>query len=202
MLRLPPLLFAISVAILTAASGPAGLRPPAALAQAKQAPLPIKTEASKVSRCGFVELQGLPFNEPSIKCEVKTRATDVHLTVDSVTFSGAWPNGWISVLAEKSNSRNGFRPMHSEDLKKQAERFAGPNASNWSAMIGSPFRHFRFSSVLSGRDYACLYGIASGGGGTPSGGDRQYAFIGFCQPGIGGVPDENVSAINSAMVFK
>ena len=155
-------------------------------------------------KCGFLTIQGLAIGKTAPKCETSSSAGSEGSTIEGavLTLRVDPNNSYLRFAASKNTGGLGFKPMHSDQIRDNAERWVSKlSAKNWTALIGSPFPHFKFN-MYDGGDWACVYGHTIGNKiGPRAGGHVHGVYVRYCERGTHEVSSERVSAIYRSMVF-
>jgi TPR repeat protein len=188
------------------AAAPAQARRPqsaAAPARAADALPPLAAEPGSEVQCGFLKVEGLPIQKPSVKCELGKRQHSATASEGRKAVLAATLPGRMLVLdAEKDEGNNGYKPSHSDFVRENFQRWAASrNGRNISALIEQPFRHFKLNATVSGEDGACFYGIFTGDKKGRAGEPVHYAWIMYCEKGTHTVSDEMLSTLRRAVRF-
>jgi|GEM_PF-1039917 len=186
------------------AAAPAPAKPQAAApSRAADALPPLAAEPGSEVQCGFLKVEGLPIQKPSVKCELGKRQHSATASEGRKAVLAATLPGRILVLdAEKDEGNNGYKPSHSDFVRESFQRWAASrNGRNISALIEQPFRHFKLNATVGGEDGACFYGIFTGDKKGRAGEPVHYAWIMYCEKGTHTVSDEMLSTLRRAVRF-
>lgn len=164
---------------------------------------PIKLDNAAVFRCGRIELRGLPILADSVKCKEEDGKAAYGSASNRITsIQGAWPSAFVHVAANRIVGRGYWKPVSDSTLKQAIETWAGGSRTikSLSAVQTSPFRHFRFVTVVDDKELSCARGEYSADQNAE--GPTLSVWVTYCEPGTRGVGDENLGIVYRAIAAR
>jgi len=167
-------------------------------------PPEVKLDQGSEVACGFLTFKGVAVRKSTVKCDESKRTSENGSTIEKAVLSFRLEpsDTYVQFSAEKDASGYGWKPVHSDQIRSNAQNFANKySPKNMSDVVGSSFRHMKFN-IFDNRDYACALGSTIGSKRARGAGEAMhYSWITFCERGTHSVSDETLGRIHSALVF-